>query len=210
MGFFFQNSSTMRYLGVPEGQKLSFPVEKQHLGLICLVGFFTSVECTEHIQQYIFNSMNCECWAFCKSGLCHTLNFDSADVAFSIMWPCRIHQQQTVIREEPIQVSTASLIQLQEEYSVWALCFYRLLSLPGYLAVKLGQACRGRYFHLSCCLTYVGEFGVTDGSYKRALTVLSLLSGDNPWDCVMSCIGSWSSGCTECALTHNQKKHLSL
>lgn len=61
LGFFFKNSSTLRYLGVLEGQKLSFPVEKQHLGLICLVGFFTFVECTEHVQRYIFNSMNCEC-----------------------------------------------------------------------------------------------------------------------------------------------------
>lgn len=48
-GFFFKNSPILRYLGVLEGQKLSFPVEKQHLGLICLVEFFTFIECTKYV-----------------------------------------------------------------------------------------------------------------------------------------------------------------
>lgn len=61
LGFFFNNSPILRYLGVLKGQKLSFLVEKQHLGLICLVGFFTFIECTKYVQQYIFYRMNCEC-----------------------------------------------------------------------------------------------------------------------------------------------------
>lgn len=42
----------MRYLGVLEGQKLSFSVEKQGLGLIFFLfvwDFFTFVESTEHV-----------------------------------------------------------------------------------------------------------------------------------------------------------------
>lgn len=90
-GFFFKNSLLLRYLGVVDGRKLSFPVEKQHLGLICLF-YFRWMYWVRTAVHFLQNEL--WIWAFCKSGLCQTLNFDSVDIAFTMMWPCRIPQQQ--------------------------------------------------------------------------------------------------------------------
>lgn len=133
----------MRYLGVLEGQKLSFSVEKQGLGLIfffvCL-GFFYFCWKYWACITWIFNSKNCECLSFCKLGLYQDLNFDSADIAFTLM--LILQNSPSPVREEPSPSSTAFLIQLEGERSVWAWCLYRLLALPGHLiaSVKLGAS----------------------------------------------------------------------
>lgn len=149
--FFIKNSSMPRCLDVLEGQKLLSRKTRRMLDIFCLFVLYFYWKYWTCII-WIFHSRNCECLSSCKLGLYQNLSFDSADIAFTIRWSCRIHNRQTV-RAEPGQLSTAFLIQVEGERCVWSPCLYRLLSLPGQLPAceARGELAWGEDFHLTLC-----------------------------------------------------------
>lgn len=117
--------------------------------------------------------MNCGCLSFCTLSLCQNLNFDLVDIA--AMWSCRIHDHQAVRAEcgQTSQLSSSRALSSSREGK--------------------SELAKGKLFTpISDLQWWISYFTLL--SYKRALTLPNLLSGNKPWDHVSAALAAGGLG----------------